>query len=172
MSSLSLDGVLAASFSRVRNVSSLLLQYKATDFVVPGPGRLEMTYTPKDGGKPLNFVVHDFEGTWLIRMFHRVPPFNSGVERVALSWPRDITGPSLCLLCVYCVNIAIYSPLSTGLACLCIHAPPMFEQIADLWNSSLANESSAVCRVKAQSHTCEALFCFLFDWAMIIWINV
>ncbi|KAK3568981.1 hypothetical protein QTP86_021389 [Hemibagrus guttatus] len=38
-------------------------QYKATDFVVPGPGRVEMTYTPKDGGKPLNFVIHDFEGT-------------------------------------------------------------------------------------------------------------
>ncbi|KAF4086852.1 hypothetical protein AMELA_G00089210 [Ameiurus melas] len=43
-------------------------QYKATDFVVPGPGRVEMTYTPKDGGKPLNFVVHDFE------------VFNPGVE--------------------------------------------------------------------------------------------
>uniref|UniRef100_A0AAR2KC48 Isocitrate dehydrogenase [NADP] n=1 Tax=Pygocentrus nattereri TaxID=42514 RepID=A0AAR2KC48_PYGNA len=38
-------------------------QYKATDFVVPGPGRVEMTYTPKDGGEPLKFVVHDFQGT-------------------------------------------------------------------------------------------------------------
>ncbi|KAJ8255971.1 hypothetical protein COCON_G00198350 [Conger conger] len=37
-------------------------QYKATDFVVPGPGRVEMKYTPKDG-KPVTFVVHDFEGT-------------------------------------------------------------------------------------------------------------
>ncbi|KAL1267830.1 hypothetical protein QQF64_033193 [Cirrhinus molitorella] len=38
-------------------------QYKATDFVVPGPGTVEMTYTPKNGGEPLKFVVHDFEGT-------------------------------------------------------------------------------------------------------------
>ncbi|XP_016403062.1 isocitrate dehydrogenase [NADP] cytoplasmic-like, partial [Sinocyclocheilus rhinocerous] len=36
-------------------------QYKATDFVVPGPGKVEMTYTPKNGGEPLKFVVHDFE---------------------------------------------------------------------------------------------------------------
>ncbi|XP_061091260.1 isocitrate dehydrogenase [NADP] cytoplasmic isoform X2 [Conger conger] len=37
-------------------------QYKATDFVVPGPGRVEMTYTPKVGD-PVTYVVHDFEGT-------------------------------------------------------------------------------------------------------------
>jgi len=43
-------------------MSSSLLQYKATDFVVPGPGKVEMTYTPKNGGEPLKFVVHDFEG--------------------------------------------------------------------------------------------------------------
>ncbi|XP_076857580.1 isocitrate dehydrogenase [NADP] cytoplasmic isoform X2 [Brachyhypopomus gauderio] len=38
-------------------------QYKATDFVVPGPGRVEITYTPKDGETPLKYVVHDFQGT-------------------------------------------------------------------------------------------------------------
>uniref|UniRef100_A0A4W4GU95 Isocitrate dehydrogenase [NADP] n=1 Tax=Electrophorus electricus TaxID=8005 RepID=A0A4W4GU95_ELEEL len=37
-------------------------------FVVPGPGRVEMTYTPKDGGEPLKFVVHDFQGTGGIAM--------------------------------------------------------------------------------------------------------
>src|SRR3954468_18195334 len=35
-------------------------QYKATDFVVPGPGTLTMTYTPKDGGKPTEYKVFDF----------------------------------------------------------------------------------------------------------------
>ncbi len=35
-------------------------QYKATDFVVPGPGTLTMTYTPKDGGKPVEYKVFDF----------------------------------------------------------------------------------------------------------------
>jgi len=35
-------------------------QYKATDFVVPGPGTLTMTYTPKDGSKPTEYKVFDF----------------------------------------------------------------------------------------------------------------
>ncbi|XP_064476853.1 isocitrate dehydrogenase [NADP] cytoplasmic-like isoform X2 [Ornithodoros turicata] len=37
-------------------------QYKATDFVVPGPGTLELKYTPKAGGSPLNFTVYEFDG--------------------------------------------------------------------------------------------------------------
>ena len=35
-------------------------QYKATDFKVPGPGTLTMTFTPKDGSKPLEFNIFDF----------------------------------------------------------------------------------------------------------------
>ncbi|HEX6935152.1 MAG TPA: NADP-dependent isocitrate dehydrogenase [Actinomycetes bacterium] len=37
-------------------------QYKATDFVVPGPGKVTMTYTPTDGGEPMEFEVADFPG--------------------------------------------------------------------------------------------------------------
>ncbi|KAG0026254.1 isocitrate dehydrogenase (NAD(+)) idh1, partial [Podila clonocystis] len=37
-------------------------QYKATDLVVPGPGRLELVYTPADGSAPKNLIVYDFEG--------------------------------------------------------------------------------------------------------------
>ncbi len=37
-------------------------QYKATDFVVPGPGKVTMTYTPTDGGAPMEFEVADFPG--------------------------------------------------------------------------------------------------------------
>uniref|UniRef100_A0A3Q2YKL3 Isocitrate dehydrogenase [NADP] n=1 Tax=Hippocampus comes TaxID=109280 RepID=A0A3Q2YKL3_HIPCM len=37
-------------------------QYKATDFVVPGPGKVEMIYTPVSG-EQVKFVVHNFEGT-------------------------------------------------------------------------------------------------------------
>src|SRR5919106_6600739 len=32
-------------------------QYKATDFVVPGPGTLTISYTPSDGGEPIEFEV-------------------------------------------------------------------------------------------------------------------
>ncbi|MGQ0779167.1 MAG: NADP-dependent isocitrate dehydrogenase [Pseudonocardiales bacterium] len=35
-------------------------QYKATDFKVPGPGTVTITYTPDDGGQPLEFEVARF----------------------------------------------------------------------------------------------------------------
>ncbi len=35
-------------------------QYKATDFKVPGAGTLTMTFTPKDGSKPMEFNVFEF----------------------------------------------------------------------------------------------------------------
>jgi isocitrate dehydrogenase len=37
-------------------------QYKATDFVVPGPGKVTITYTPDDGGEPMQFEVAKFAG--------------------------------------------------------------------------------------------------------------
>jgi isocitrate dehydrogenase len=37
-------------------------QYKATDFVVPGPGKVTVTYTPADGGEPMEFEIADFPG--------------------------------------------------------------------------------------------------------------
>jgi isocitrate dehydrogenase len=35
-------------------------QYKATDFVVPGPGKVTITFTPEDGSEPMEFTVADF----------------------------------------------------------------------------------------------------------------
>ena len=35
-------------------------QYKATDFKVPGPGTLTITYTPADGSQPVEFEVANF----------------------------------------------------------------------------------------------------------------
>jgi len=37
-------------------------QYKATDFVVPGPGKVTISYQPTDGGAPMEFTVADFPG--------------------------------------------------------------------------------------------------------------
>jgi isocitrate dehydrogenase len=37
-------------------------QYRATDFVVPGPGTLTMTFTPVGGGAPVQYKVFDFPG--------------------------------------------------------------------------------------------------------------
>jgi isocitrate dehydrogenase len=35
-------------------------QYKATDFVVPGPGTVTITYTPTDGGEPIQTEIAKF----------------------------------------------------------------------------------------------------------------
>jgi isocitrate dehydrogenase len=37
-------------------------QYKAQNFVVPGPGKVTVTYTPEDGGEPMEFDVAEFTG--------------------------------------------------------------------------------------------------------------
>ncbi len=37
-------------------------QYKATDFVVPGPGKLTISYVPAGGGEPIEHEVADFPG--------------------------------------------------------------------------------------------------------------
>ncbi|MDM4720698.1 NADP-dependent isocitrate dehydrogenase [Micromonospora sp. WMMA1363] len=37
-------------------------QYKASDFVVPGPGTVTITYTPTDGGAPVEMEVANFTG--------------------------------------------------------------------------------------------------------------
>src|SRR6266704_2406700 len=68
-------------------------QYRATDFVAPGPGTLTMTFTPKDGSKPMEFNVFDFPGGGVamamynldesIRGFAR-SSFNYGLQR---GWP-------------------------------------------------------------------------------------
>src|SRR5437899_3560589 len=37
-------------------------QYRATDFVIPGPGRVTITFQPADESEPLEFQVADFPG--------------------------------------------------------------------------------------------------------------
>lgn len=36
-------------------------QYRATDIVLPGPGKVELVYTPANGGEPERHLVHTFE---------------------------------------------------------------------------------------------------------------
>jgi isocitrate dehydrogenase len=37
-------------------------QYRATDMVVPGEGKLTLSFTPKDGSQPIELDVYDFPG--------------------------------------------------------------------------------------------------------------
>ncbi|HEV2674220.1 MAG TPA: NADP-dependent isocitrate dehydrogenase [Aliidongia sp.] len=68
-------------------------QYRATDFKVPGKGKLTMTFTPEDGSAPVNYDVFDFPGAGIamgmynldesIREFARAS-FNYGLLK---NWP-------------------------------------------------------------------------------------
>ncbi|MEQ1610061.1 MAG: NADP-dependent isocitrate dehydrogenase [Hyphomonadaceae bacterium] len=68
-------------------------QYRATDFKVPGPGKLKMVFTPAGGGAPVEYDVFDFPGAGIamgmynldksIRDFARAS-FNFGYQR---KWP-------------------------------------------------------------------------------------
>ncbi len=68
-------------------------QYRATDFVVPGAGKLTMKFVPADGGEPIEHDVFDFPGGGIamgmynldesIRGFAR-SCFNYGLK---LGWP-------------------------------------------------------------------------------------
>ncbi|KAF8477764.1 isocitrate dehydrogenase [Russula ochroleuca] len=37
-------------------------QYRATDFLAPGPGKLQLVFTPEGGGEPVTSNVYDFKG--------------------------------------------------------------------------------------------------------------
>lgn len=37
-------------------------QYKATDAIIPGPGKLELVYKPEDGSEPTKLEVYDYKG--------------------------------------------------------------------------------------------------------------
>lgn len=49
------------SFISAMGVYVFLLQYKATDVVIPGKGRVELIYTPEDGGEVQRYTVHEFK---------------------------------------------------------------------------------------------------------------
>jgi hypothetical protein len=44
-------------------------QYRSTDYIAQGPGKLEMVYTPKDGGEKVVMNVYDFKGPGVARTF-------------------------------------------------------------------------------------------------------
>uniref|UniRef100_A0A9L0TM63 isocitrate dehydrogenase (NADP(+)) n=4 Tax=Laurasiatheria TaxID=314145 RepID=A0A9L0TM63_HORSE len=69
-------------------------QYRATDFVVPGPGRVEITYTPSDGSQKRTYLVHNFEegGGVAMGMYNQdksIEDFAHSSFQMALSksWP-------------------------------------------------------------------------------------
>lgn len=56
-------------------------QYRATDTVIKGKGKLTMTFTPEDGSEPQTFEVHDFKGDGVALCMYNVDESIQGFAR-------------------------------------------------------------------------------------------
>jgi isocitrate dehydrogenase len=61
-------------------------QYRATDFKVPGPGKLTMTFTPKDGGKATTYDVFDFPEPGIALGMYNLDESIRGFGRACLNY--------------------------------------------------------------------------------------
>jgi isocitrate dehydrogenase len=61
-------------------------QYRATDLVVPGPGKLTLTFTPTGGGKPMQFDVFDFPGGGVALSMYNLDESIRGFARACLNY--------------------------------------------------------------------------------------
>jgi isocitrate dehydrogenase len=61
-------------------------QYKATDFRVPGAGRLTMTFVPEDGSVPTEYEVFKFEGSGVAMGMYNVDDSIRDFARASLNY--------------------------------------------------------------------------------------
>jgi len=68
-------------------------QYRATDFVTKGKGKLTITFTPEDGGEPISHEVYDFNGDGVALAMYNTDESISGFARACMNqalvkgWP-------------------------------------------------------------------------------------
>lgn len=61
-------------------------QYRATDFLVPGAGKLTMTFTPDDGGEPIEREVFQFEEPGVAMAMYNLDESIRGFARACLNY--------------------------------------------------------------------------------------
>ena len=61
-------------------------QYRATDFLVPGAGKLTMTFTPEDGGETMNFDVMQFEEAGIAMGMYNLDESIRGFARACMNY--------------------------------------------------------------------------------------
>jgi isocitrate dehydrogenase len=64
-------------------------QYRATDLVVPGAGALTLTFTPKDGGEPIELDVYDFPGGGIAMAMYNLDSSILDFARASLRYGLD-----------------------------------------------------------------------------------
>jgi len=68
-------------------------QYRATDYVVPGPGKLTMTFEPADGGAPQNFEIFEFESPGVALGMYNLDDSIRGFARACLNYGLNLGWP-------------------------------------------------------------------------------
>jgi isocitrate dehydrogenase len=68
-------------------------QYRATDFLTKGKGKLTITFTPEDGGEPVSHDVYDFEGDGLAMAMYNTDESISGFARSCMNQALDKKWP-------------------------------------------------------------------------------
>jgi isocitrate dehydrogenase len=64
-------------------------QYRATDMVVPGPGKLTLTYTPSDEGEPIELEVYDFPSGGIAMAMYNLDDSIRDFARASLRYGLD-----------------------------------------------------------------------------------
>ena len=68
-------------------------QYKATDFVAPGPGKFTMTYTPADGSEAQSFEVYDFKGSGVMMSMYNTDESIIGFAHASFQYAKQRNYP-------------------------------------------------------------------------------
>ncbi len=68
-------------------------QYRATDFVVPGPGTLTIKFVPKDGGPTIEKKVFDFPGGGPAMAMYNLDESIRGFARACMAYSVDLGWP-------------------------------------------------------------------------------
>lgn len=61
-------------------------QYKATDFQVPGKGKLTVTFTPEDGSAPIEHLVFDYPGSGVAQVQYNIDESIIGFARACFNY--------------------------------------------------------------------------------------
>jgi len=61
-------------------------QYRATDLKVPGEGKLTLTFTPKDGGEPVELDVFDFPSSGVALAMYNLDESIRGFARASMTY--------------------------------------------------------------------------------------
>jgi isocitrate dehydrogenase len=64
-------------------------QYRATDLLVPGAGKLTLTYTPADGSEPIELDVYDFPGSGVAMAMYNLDSSIRDFARASLRYGLD-----------------------------------------------------------------------------------